>query len=326
MEGETTIPRVSRMEARLSQILLSDLSPEHEDVITVPSHYSIEQTLRILNEHHILSAPVMVDGSVIGMIDMLDVVAFFVQEYRRGLISVVETLNEEQLQENLKTIDVQALTNGGQSLKASVDKIFDMSERNPVCPVDHKGTLYQLMEVFAKGVHRVPLVDSNGRLCGVLSQSRVIRFLYENPKTLAPTFSRMTMQDLWVDTKNVITINHKRQAIYALFVMMEYKVSAVAVVDDEGRFVANLSGSDLKGLTEECFGWLICSVIDFLKQMNGTIRLPITCTATTTIAAAIAQLATSNIHRLWMVDGSGRPIGVLSMTDIFHHIVGFIDA
>jgi CBS domain-containing protein len=67
------------------------------------------------------------------------------------------------------------------------------------------------METFAKGVHRVCVVDEvdNGKLLGVLTQSNVANFLYSKIARI-PTASK-SIRELKLVKGKVVSINSEAQ-------------------------------------------------------------------------------------------------------------------
>src|SRR3546814_13456163 len=53
----------------------------------------------------------------------------------------------------------------------------DLSRRNRFIAVPVDATLQKVIEVLAKGVHRVPVVNAQGTVINVISQSAIIKFL-----------------------------------------------------------------------------------------------------------------------------------------------------
>jgi CBS-domain-containing membrane protein len=99
-------------------------------------------------------------------------------------------------------------------------------------------------------LHRVGVVDERGQVIGLVSQSKVLAFLYKYSSRLEDSlqaFLRETM-DSWIPThhKNVYTINMNDSVYTAFYRIWEREVSGLAVVDDHGRLVANISASDIK--------------------------------------------------------------------------------
>lgn len=78
--------------------------------------------------------------------------------------------------------DASYLNNPLMALLALViNQIFltplDLSRRNPFHPVKEEDSLLNVCEILAKGVHRVPVVDAEGKVVNIVSQSTIIQFI-----------------------------------------------------------------------------------------------------------------------------------------------------
>lgn len=60
------------------------------------------------------------------------------------------------------------------------------------------------------------------------------------------TFGQKTVEELKLGNREVISMSVNAQAIQAFYLMHVNKVSAVAIVDEKGTLVANLSASDIR--------------------------------------------------------------------------------
>jgi CBS domain-containing protein len=102
--------------------------------------------------------------------------------------------------------------------------------------------------------------------------------------------------------------------------MRTHDVSALVVVDEGGYAVGVISRTDLVNAT---------FVQPYLRHWRGMaarhlMSSPvISVRAETSLEAAIALIHTRRIHRLVVTEPEGdreRPIGILSMTDLVHHM------
>ena len=100
-------------------------------------------------------------------------------------------------------------------------------------------------------------------------------------------------------------------------------VNAVAVVDDKGSIVANLSSTDVRGMKSEELCLVRKPVLEYLKARNPTGKLvhPVTCTPRALLKDVILQLSTAKIHRVWVVDSAMKPVGVVTLSDICRVLV-----
>jgi len=125
----------------------------------------------------------------------------------------------------------------------------------------------------------------------------------------------------------VISVISTESTINAFKIIHQNKISAVAVVDETGKLIGNLSASDLKGavITDDDegaqpFGSLLLPVITFLKQ-GGMSKLPVaTCFISSTLSFVLLKIIALHVHRLWIVDEEGKAIGIISLTDIMQAV------
>lgn len=94
-------------------------------------------------------------------------------------------------------------------------------------------------------------------------------------------------------------------------------------MDDHGTLVANLSASDLRGISESNLKLLTKPVLEFLKLMgNGKVAHPVVVSSRDTIESILYKVYTSKVHRVWVVDSAQRPIGVVALGDIISFLAG----
>ncbi|KAJ3113496.1 hypothetical protein HDU96_003319, partial [Phlyctochytrium bullatum] len=124
--------------------------------------------------------------------------------------------------------------------------------------------------------------------------------------------------------RGVVTVPDTFTAIQAFRVMYLHRVTAVAVVDGNGGLVANLSASDLRGITadKESLGALLLPVFTFLEahthrtpqQIKGDqIRVV---KPSETLSTAVKCMVRDRIHRVWVQGAHDKPIGVVTLTDV----------
>ena len=117
----------------------------------------------------------------------------------------------------------------------------------------------------------------------------------------------------------MLYVNPEVRAIHAFYQMWFHKVSGVAVVDGNGALLANLSVTDLKGLSQENFPSLLDPVLEFNdKQVVYKKITPLTVTPDTTFETVVLKIAATGVHRLWIVDKEKKPAGIISLTDVMN--------
>jgi CBS-domain-containing membrane protein len=122
-------------------IPVSDLVGDQE-VIKLSELESLENVWKTLTRSKIHSAPVVKeDGTLVGLVDALDLMAFALQVMP----------SDESVGEKKRARLTMALE--------EVNRILDRSGRDPSAPVEIDNYLNYLVEVFASGIHRVPLTN-----------------------------------------------------------------------------------------------------------------------------------------------------------------------
>ncbi len=85
--------------------------------------------------------------------------------------------------------------------------------------------------------------------------------------------------------------------------------------------------SHSKGITPSSFANLLLPVLQYLKWQPETSILasiqnakslhPVTVTEWSTFEDVVLKLAATRVHRVWVVDDDNKPIGVISLGDVF---------
>jgi len=120
-------------------------------------------------------------------------------------------------------------------------------------------------------VHRLAMFDSNGQITNVVSQSDMIRFLFNHLEDLG-ALADTTVTDLGFvsGTSGVVTVRPETPALDAMVLMEERGISAVAVTNTAGAIIGNFSVSELRTIMAEHFGSLALPVGEFLALEHGT--------------------------------------------------------
>jgi len=282
---------------------------------------SVEMALNTLAKHRILSAPVRDPESeeFDGFLDIMDIL-FFVLRTLTGFkdenvqwASYVQRMSDIVAKDKMLQI-------------TPIREIVGSFPYNKFCPVNQTANMFQLVEdVLSHHVHRAPVFDFSSRerkrLVGIASQTDVIRYLAENAADLG-LLALKTVSDLKLahELDSVVTMSDKAMAIHAFYLMYYNKVSAVAIVNSEGTLVANISASDLRGLSNSSVATLFLPVCDYLIKAHDLPKYPMTCKYYTRLDMVLVRMGIFRVHRLWLVDDFERPIGLISLSDIMKRI------
>ncbi|PSC67382.1 E3 ubiquitin-ligase [Micractinium conductrix] len=268
------------------------LRPQH--VVNIKDSASVDQTLRVLAAHRILSAPVVVGNSgeagvpppagadkapeVCGFIDIRDLLSSFLHEID------LKALADAKMLKRMRILEEQGARFAGKCIKdlrsLGSDGWFypqHAAESTSLREIIHDGFLHPKetkRSVFGgtrsrQVVHRLALFDAEGHLSHVISQSDVIKYLYDHIDEMGP-LAEASITKIGFVKGQVISVRPETPALDAMVLMEEKSISAVAVVNAQGAIIGNFSISELRTIMAEHFGSLALPVGEFLALEHGT--------------------------------------------------------
>jgi len=97
-------------------------------------------------------------------------------------------------------------------------------------------------------------------------------------------------------------------------------VSCLGIVDEaDGRLVAGLSSSNLRGLGRSRVAELLRPVLEFIRSRSPPDQPAATVLAVsreTKVEDAVQQATLQRVHRVWVVDADSRPLDVITFSDV----------
>eukprot|EP00009_Paramoeba_aestuarina_P006754 CAMPEP_0201523648 /NCGR_PEP_ID=MMETSP0161_2-20130828/20684_1 /ASSEMBLY_ACC=CAM_ASM_000251 /TAXON_ID=180227 /ORGANISM="Neoparamoeba aestuarina, Strain SoJaBio B1-5/56/2" /LENGTH=309 /DNA_ID=CAMNT_0047922833 /DNA_START=67 /DNA_END=996 /DNA_ORIENTATION=+ len=280
------------------------------DITLVKDQQPLEEVVNLFAEKKITSAPcVSSDGAVLGYIDMLDIVTYIV-----SVSPDKWCLDHQQL---------QSLETAGRAISCvAAEEIKNASGRDPYVPVYETDPATECITHFANGVHRICIVDSSGTPKHSFSQSDMAKLLSEElKKSHSKAISAKSIKELGLGCWSTpVTCGEKDTVLKALEILSDKKISALAVVKENGTLSANFSATDLVGLYRKQLPDLLMPVNDYLTKYSEKATNPVTIRHDTSLLQAVQTMAEEKIHRVWVIDDDFKPVGVVSLTDV----AGFI--
>lgn len=343
----------SRTSVELSDVCLTELI-ESNKLITINSSYSIQMAFETLVKHNLTSLPVSLtkDDST----DLNNCLTFDYSDLNTYMLMIMNKIKIEDL--NLEDTDITPelfntyMEKGKKGEEVPVDFIIKLHPKNPFIKINVNDQLISVMEVLGNGVHRVAIVNDSGYIVGILSQRRLIKFIWENARKFSnlEEYFNQSIDELKIGSSNPITIYGDNLLIEALHKMFIERISSLAVIDRKGNLLANISIVDVKNITSSKESHLLFkSVLNFisfnlsLKGIEeGKDQFPIFhVNKYTGLGRIIAKLVATESHRLWIVESNnvnsssssvnknpnliddkpeggsaGKLIGVITLTDI----------
>lgn len=198
-------------------------------------------------------------------------------------------------------------------------------------------TFKDVMKALCKpGVHRVPMMGKAKLMQEILgqkekrplerflTQSDLLHFVATHIDDFGSSVDKTIEGNL--GTRPVFCVQATVKAIDAFRELVKHKVSALGVLDDDGILVGNISVRDIRHIVKHTPGAELNYPLDeFATQIRkSNPEIPkdiIACRETDTVRSIILKLDTNRIHRIYIVDAEQKPLGVISLGDIFQYLL-----
>jgi len=208
---------------------------------------------------------------------------------------------------------------GERFLNHPVDDLPDLSGNDLFAAIMKEEKAARIIQLYALGLHRVALLDIDGAVTNIVSQSDVIKFLHRNLALLGD-FATKTIEELHLasttDADEIAILPQDQTTIQSFQELAARQMSAAPIVGKDGVMLGTLSISDLKSLRRESVSSLLLPSSQYKDPTQGGIKPDVVCTLTDTLGDVITKLASSNVHRVWVLDDGRRPISCVSITNI----------
>jgi len=196
----------------------------------------------------------------------------------------------------------------------------------PFLTVDPKESLLNAVQLLCDSkVHRLPVMDvTTGNILYILTHKRILRFLciYINDLP-APTFLHQTPKELGIGSwGDILTVRRDTPLIEALARFLDNRVSALPVLDDNGKVVDIYAKFDVINLAaDKSYNNLEITVQDALKHRSEWFEGVRSCKDTDSLAVVIQTLVKAEVHRIVITDEEKRVLGLVSLSDILRYLV-----
>uniref|UniRef100_A0A8C7R962 5'-AMP-activated protein kinase subunit gamma-1 n=1 Tax=Oncorhynchus mykiss TaxID=8022 RepID=A0A8C7R962_ONCMY len=198
--------------------------------------------------------------------------------------------------------------------------------KSPLVQIYELEDLYDAVSSLLKNkIHRLPVVDPlTGNTLYILTHKRILKFLKLFISEMAkPAFLGQTLEELGIGTFHKIAVVRSDTPLYtALGIFVDQRVSALPVVDDNGRVVDIYSKFDVINLAaEKMYNNLDVTVTKALQHRSQYFEGVLTCNTHDTLESIINRLVEAEVHRLVVVDEQEVVKGIVSLSDILQALV-----
>ena len=206
--------------------------------------------------------------------------------------------------------------------------ILDLSHKNPFYSVMLESPLSAAIDILSadNGVHRLNVVDGDGKVCGILSQTDIVKFLISKRDLFEDLFES-TLNDLKIGSGPVVSVNSESSVLEGLEKMSDNFISSVAVVESDETLIGNISMADIRFVFQHGRYhrlWMTCS--NFLSmalnqkglEHSGNDQFPFfDAHLSSTLSQVMLKIVATKVHRVWITNPKNQHlIGLVSLTDI----------
>ncbi|XP_056611675.1 5'-AMP-activated protein kinase subunit gamma-3b isoform X2 [Triplophysa dalaica] len=174
-------------------------------------------------------------------------------------------------------------------------------------------------------IHRLPIIDpESGNVLHILTHKRILKFLHifgsMNPK---PQLLQKRIEEVEIGTfKSIATVRETETVYDALSIFVERRVSALPVVNEQGKVVALYSRFDVINLAaQKNYNNLNMTMREALQSCSGCIEGVLKCYPHETLEIIIDRIAEAEVHRLVLVDKEDVVRGIISLSDLLQALV-----
>nr|ABL75713.1 IP17240p [Drosophila melanogaster] len=196
----------------------------------------------------------------------------------------------------------------------------------PLVSIGPDASLYDAIKILIHSrIHRLPVIDpATGNVLYILTHKRILRFLFlyinELPK---PAYMQKSLRELKIGTyNNIETADETTSIITALKKFVERRVSALPLVDSDGRLVDIYAKFDVINLAaEETYNDLDVSLRKANEHRNEWFEGVQKCNLDESLYTIMERIVRAEVHRLVVVDENRKVIGIISLSDILLYLV-----
>ncbi|XP_046828998.1 serine-rich adhesin for platelets isoform X3 [Vespa crabro] len=279
-----------------------DLIPTSAKLVVFDTHLLVKKAFFALVYNGVRAAPLWDSArqEFVGMLTITDFIKILQMYYTSPSVTMDE-LEEHELDTWRKVLKDQV---------------------HPLVSIGPDASLYEAIRTLIQNrIHRLPVIDPDtGNVLYILTHKRILRFLFlyihELPK---PSFTNKTLRELRIGTfDDIETATEETSIILALKKFVERRVSALPVIDAEGKLVNIYSKFDVINLAaEKTYNNLDVSLRAANEHRNEWFEGVQSCKLDETLFTVMERI----VHRLVVIDEDDKVIGIISLSDLLYYLV-----
>jgi CBS domain-containing protein len=269
---------------------------ENKDLVCIHDDTPLETALHKMDELGISALPIKnSEDCFMGIISLQDVVLHLVS-------------SERALGQRLDTRCSALL---GKSAPGKVLGMFEAEDRMDTVLLH----LPELRRALVRGKH------GTGHWYRILTETDVARFVVGHRDCLGGLMSLPVNQIRRVKAEEMVVAHAESNTVLdVLEKMSKADVSAVPVLDSDGKVIDTFALADLAGVRKSSLGMLSSPVLEFLRTRKNRPPRDLTCRPETSVGAALELLVPNAVNRLWVTDESHHVVTVIAISDLIYAI------
>jgi len=326
-----------------NKVRLSEIVAAKPQAVSVTTETNVRETAKLLAKKNFRSVPVWdeEEGRYVGFIDEMDLLEYAVMYAHSAFENQnVQSAHLKEKYSHFTPEEMERFSFGD----GTVESILRLpgAERRRIFVFQSNAMLFNAMQIIQEHErvlvqHVVQPFSSGkakmfmGRLMTrthrttqykICSQTDVLRYIFQHIKDgREDHLQKLRVSDCGrMDQLTCITTDET--AIDGFLKMLDAKAEACAVVDSQGKIVASLSASDLRGMTDEKLKTIFLPVLEFFPAMTGAkASIPLTCYADDFLVDTMRKILKASTRRCWLIDADSRPLGLLSMGKVIQCVL-----
>jgi CBS domain-containing protein len=199
-------------------------------------------------------------------------------------------------------------------------KLKNKSHHDPNVTVHLNDPLTAATKHFVKtGVHRVCVVNDNGKVQNILSQSDVLKWSFGDVENRLKDLDLEAAQ-FCTKVSEMYTVKESDVTLEAFTGLDASNHTGAAILDDEMHLRGCFSATDLKNFNTKSFLQLLEPV---RKWMNLTDRSPLRFVPKCVkLSAVVKRMVDLRLHRIFVVESADDMtlVGVITISDVLQHL------
>nr|XP_055072024.1 5'-AMP-activated protein kinase subunit gamma-3b isoform X3 [Misgurnus anguillicaudatus]XP_055072025.1 5'-AMP-activated protein kinase subunit gamma-3b isoform X3 [Misgurnus anguillicaudatus] len=248
----------------------------------------------------------------VGMLTITDFINILHRYYKSPMVQIYE-LEEHKIET-------------WRALCVSSPEVYLQYSLNTLISITPESSLFEAIYSLLKNkIHRLPVIDpESGNVLHILTHKRILKFLHIFGSTIPkPRFLQKRIEEVEIGTfKSIATVRETETVFDALSIFVERRVSALPVVNEQGKVVALYSRFDVINLAaQKNYNNLNMTMQEAIQGRWCCVEGVLKCYPHETLEIIIDRIAEAEVHRLVLVDNEDMVKGIVSLSDLLQALV-----